>query len=163
MKKWEKIRTVIIPEDISTDTQGISWAEKELGDATFAFDTDENNNSFAITELFVYVEAATQHTNSTFMISNHSEAKYQTQKLININVTIGISGKKSRSWGYLSLLPDGKTYSFGGAFAGGPSNVTSFFNLPSANIEKITAINCFMQNLTNYGFAPGSKFVFYGR
>lgn len=54
-REWQLIRTIIIPEDVSTDTSGVTW--KTNGDGTevrgFSFNVDENGNNFSYDDIMI--------------------------------------------------------------------------------------------------------------
>ena len=182
--EWRFIRTVTIPEDITTDTSGVAFAEQSGGGTTFAFDTDENGKPFELTELVVYAYAATPHTISDFRINlSESVPKYVPSAILSAQLTIGTAGKLTYAVSWSTLLqfddaeiPRNKTVhsvSYGAQFAGGVKNnvqssakvMTSDLGVGSqlADIDKIRRCNCLMGNLKDYGFSAGSTFSFYGR
>lgn len=180
--KFRLIREVVIPEDITTDTSGVAFAEMTNGGITFAFDTDKDGNPFECTELYIGSYAATNHTTSSFNINiTRTVPEYAVGANISSDLRIGVNGNKVYSTCHILLLhtdiANNRLYSVssGAQFGGGAyNNVQTSAKVREASgdfssnpnwesIDKIRMINVFMSNLAAYGFAPGSTFTFYGR
>lgn len=58
-KEWRKIRTVTIPEDITTDTSGVSFIEIPQGGYVVQFDTDESGEPFSVDDIFIEYQLQT--------------------------------------------------------------------------------------------------------
>lgn len=165
--QFRLIRTVTIPEDITTDTSGVAFAERSGGGITFAFDTDEAGQPFSVCELIIRSVAGTPHSASSFAMDITRATPAYIAQVIGPAIAIGVNGATSRSEAYVALHADKSATTFGATFNGGETNnVTNPVVLPSKYFPRATVIekiNCFMSNLANYGFSAGSTFTFLGR
>lgn len=164
---WRRIRTVTIPEDIATDTSGVSFVNTTDGGVLFAFDTDELGKPFALSDVMCHYE---QHT-----VTQDTSIRYNSCRLLNeavpaynqncIQFPIA-SSKGSAVRGitcYENTAGAQKIYAsyFGGTFMNQCyANTYHNRDLPCLVFSGI----CLNPNLNmNVGFAPGSTFTFYGR
>lgn len=164
--EFRHIRTVTIPDDVTTDTSGVTFVVKELNDCTFGFDTDEDGNPFDLHELLIFSNASTSHTSSSFALHIDSNLGGYgiSGSSISTQITIGTSGAKKDSFSVSVVSLDGTSISWGSTFAGGVKNTVVSGAKPfKFAVDKISRISCFMPNLGVYGFSAGSKFEFYGR
>lgn len=164
--QFRLLRTVTIPEDITADISGVSFSEKSGGGITFAFDTDDDGNPFAVHELIIKSQnAGTPHSRSAFSLDLSHATPVYVSKAIIINLSIGVSGNTARSEAYVALHSNGMCTTWGATFGGGSNNaVTNPVTVPlDKGVYVITQINCLMNNLADYGFSAGSTFYFFGR
>lgn len=162
------IRKVTIPEDITADTSGVNFAEQPNGGAWFGFDKDENGETFECTELLIAAYAAGNSQNQTFNVRIADAIPvYNTNGDISNQVTVGSNGKFVYSMSYSYIIDTGESISWGASFGGGgKNNVQTSAKIHHANNTgdvKISKIATFAGNNKNYGFLPGSWFVFYGK
>lgn len=162
--QFRHIRKVTIPEDITTDTTGVNFSARDNGGYFFGFSTDENGNSFELTELLIFSEAGGVGASQTFSLDVNSDIPQYFQESFQTKLTVGSSGKKGYSMSHSFLAADGMSYAYGATFGGGGSNnvytLSKETTGPATSIKKIRvgAIN----NSGN-GFVAGSWFDFYGR
>lgn len=167
---WKHLRTVTIPEDITTDMSGVIFYESSDGTGiNFGFDTDKDGNSFAVNELFIYCEArnsapgtgtmtavlyplgsanSTGYHYITGMNIGCAEAStHQTIMCAKCHI-IGAAGGYIFGWGVSgqSITPQSATRQFG-------VNIP----VPFRSVRLLPTYNA------TCGFLPGSKFSFYGR
>lgn len=164
--EWRYIRTVTIPEDVTTDESGVSFVERENGGCYFAFDTDENGKPFALTDIFFrYWAGCSSSSAGTFSLYNEAEPSYQ-QHGINLPCSIATTGKKSYGWNKIENYA-GKLIGFGawnvGSSFSNASAARDYKNADWLTDGKWTAIDAYMPNMATYGFEAGSTFEFYGR
>lgn len=172
LPSFKLIRKVTIPEDITTDTSGINFAEHENGGILFGFDTDENGDPFAIKELIVYSYAASAGTTSGFQIciTRSTPGTAAHGWCINPSNVIGTSGAFKYSTSHLFMLDDSYDFSWGVTFGGGYiNNLQSSAKIhwhnrdSSSTTETITKMSVNQSANYEYGFTPGSEFYFFGR
>lgn len=171
--EWKHIRTVTIPEDASTDTSGVAFAEKTGSGSTeyiFAFDTDENGDSFDLNELFCTFNAGTNAANGAmvnFVPLGIPEIRNNKCSILT-SIIIGAKGAKKRGWFHIEPAGDryvSRSMSFGGGSSGNMQTIVDLSPTDTTNIDlwiKNISLNL-SSNLSDYGFAPGSTFDFYGR
>lgn len=163
---WRKIRTVTIPEDITTDTSGVAFAERTNGGAIFAFDTDENGQPFEVTEIVITGYISKSGGNGGFGLGTLTVPQYGLG-WITANLELGSSGKKVYSWCYASLLEGDVVLDYRSCFGGGgANNVTSsgrILKYTNYGITSFKSFHAYIGNAGYYGFEAGSTFTFYGR
>lgn len=158
------IRKVIIPEDITTDTSGVNFSARDNGGYYFGFDTDENGDSFELTELLIFSEAGGVGTSQTFNIDITSAIPAYRQVSFQSQLVVGSSGKKAFSMSHSFLAADGMSYAYGSTFGGGvANNVTTLSKTYIGQATSIKKINAGALNNSTNGFISGSWFDFWGR
>ena len=168
--QFRLIRTVTIPDDPSTDNSGVSFLKRDNGGFYFAFDTDDDGNPFALSEIIIVSYACMDHTKSDFHFGYGATPVYGGRD-ISSTLKIGVNSSMVYSWSYSIIDDKGCSISFGTSFGGGSFNsVMSTAKRQSGVIGEVVAaggklesIRTWAANLSSYGFAPGSQFVFIGR
>lgn len=167
--EWKLIRTVTIPEDITTDTSGVNFRyptpDAPENGVWFGFDTDENGQPFECRELLVFCEkAGTPATlGSPSMCFNKAIPSYEAS--IGFELGCSVNGKTSYSVARFEQLNIGKGFSYRAVFGGGSANNIQ----TSAKVGKvtktppITALFAIIHNAAAYGYLPNSTFIIYGR
>lgn len=164
---WKHIRTVVIPEDISTDESNINWVEGSNGGVAFGFDTDENGNAFEYSDIFVSYNDGTLHTSVSIEITiqNSSIPYYSHSDGITSITNSGKSGALNYGWFHAYHICDGK-WTIQSAWNSGSlySPIQSCRDFLSAGFNKLSAISIgFTRNYGGYGRVAGSSYTFYGR
>lgn len=162
--EWRHIRTVTIPEDITTDMSGVSFAEAENGGVLFAFDTDKNGNFFELNEIIVGAEnASTPNTsNDSLAITKRKTPGYSTD-WVSIPGLVGKAGATKNGFAQITGLGDGHFIAYQTIRSGGGySNVTSVAKTEYVG-SSFKAICLQLSNGKGWGFSVGSKFKFWGR
>ena len=170
--EWRHIRTVTIPTDASTDTSGVSFAEKTGSGSTdyiFAFDTDKNGKPFELSELFVKYNAGTTFDGTgsgraTFGMAIVSTPNTQGSNAIDAEVQLK-SGTKV-GWFEIRYIDGNISYLSTWNMGGGANEVRGARDFVLTGKEKgwiIALCLNLTNNLSKYGFCPGSVFEIYGR
>jgi hypothetical protein len=158
------IREVIIPEDITTDNSGVSFAEAENGGVLFAFDTDKNGNFFELNDIIVATEnASTPNTsNDSLAITKRNTPGYSTES-VSIPGLVGNAGATKNGFAQITGLGDGRFITYQTVWSGSAySNVTSVAKTERVG-SSFKAISLQLSNGRGWGFSVGSKFKFWGR
>lgn len=158
--EWRHIRTVTIPQNITTDTSGVAFAAgSEIG-YNFAFDTDKNGEAFELNEIFVLYEARSpkeQIYNSMYVFNSPIPTAEQSQNADYIIVPAVIE-PYWYAWGWYNILDWGYRVAIGASYAGGLKHTSCFDNK-----EKFTALGFSLAGSKSIGFYAGSSFTIYGR
>ena len=167
---WKHIRKVVIPEDITTDESGVSFSERENGGYYFAFDTDENGETFEVGDLFVIYSAGSSASTdyaanrSPVMFANRNTPVYggTSSILVSVPISIGKTATKIYGWAKCEKIENYMLTS--GSYNSGTAYSTLYAaRTPVSISSKFTAINAYLVNMASYGFESGSTFDFYGR
>lgn len=68
---WRLIRTVVVPEDVTTDESGITWVvDSSNAVKGFQFDTDENGEKYAANEMLIEMEVQNGSGSGNLNIQN---------------------------------------------------------------------------------------------
>ena len=175
--EWRHIRTVTIPEDITTDTSGVIWRDF-AGDGSkgygFEFDADENGEKFDYNDLFIEYESCSQvfgtGTQSGAMFQSWlTGVVFQSTYFSMIPLFAAKPGSTTEGWVQITDIKGSKRHCVLGSYKEGFSTVIPAiytWREPVKGIKakggSIKAICLALSNMTA-GFAPGSKFTFYGR
>ena len=153
------IRSVTVPEDITTDTSGVTWLPRDSGGCWFGFDTDENGNPFEVTELFVVHNNVTFESGELIYKLNQGATPSYGRRAPNMSA---YQPKVNRSWQWMHALGLFSTF-FGCSNNGGSfSGLQAPRYLDVNPISSITSISCFINNGNKYGLLTGT-ITFYGR
>lgn len=167
------IRDITIPEDVATDTSDVTFYEASDGvGLNFGFTTDENGNSFAVNELFIYCEAknsaegtgtrevyllkmntsaSNQYYYATSMHTGCVEAsEHQSAMCAKCHIIVTAGGPFGWAVTGQSGTAATKTRQFGSYIRSPFTSVRLMATQPSGNS-------------TGCGFLSGSKFKIYGR
>lgn len=168
--EWKLIRTVTIPEDITTDTSGVNFAyatpnTPEKG-VWFAFGTDENGNAFDVKEVFIAYYAAIAADNFHIRMDNRATPIFATQ---GFEVAYHANAKANVfNYGYSYFNIFDKKIALR-LYAQGGANINTLtqgnaLNLYQNNFTSLTAMDfCSWSGSRDVGLLPNSKFVIYGR
>lgn len=166
---WRLLRAITIPEDITTDTSGVAFAEHTNGGVMFKFDTDKNGEPFDCKEIFMYATAGYAYDGTYNYMTIHMNPDNAFGHLMNSfmlytgSLTVNTQRKL---FGHLTFLGDGYYYSEFGFFNGGSQNaVYSPAQLMRAYNNKQESLNSLSVYVAGNGggFTVGSSFVFFGR
>lgn len=159
-KEWRHIRTVTIPEDITTDTSGVNFVAGSDGGAQFGFDTDENGNPFELTELFIAYEAGYYLSDALAYVLAVNNGIPAWVPSGGVNMPIRVQGDAhgfSKGWAKYENC-GGNGYAIGTSLQTG---FTANYGVFSCVFKAVSLV----PNITNTktGFKVGSKFEIYGR
>lgn len=159
---WRKIRTVTIPEDITTDTSGVNFAEQPSGGALFGFDTDDKGEPFKVKELIVFSNARTDGTQAGGYVYVNSAIPDNVHYLFSIgSVEVGTNSLQEY-WTYIIKLDGSGFIHMRAKPVNAAANVYSD-KIKNVAVDEITKLHVSKQYKDNYGFVAGSTFTFYGR
>lgn len=159
--EWKLIRTVTIPEDITTDTSGVAFKAQSNGGVLFAFDTDENGESFAITEMLCEYNASCTLSNNTIAsFRKVATPGYRASGQNTVACTIGKTGVKIKGW--FKIENGVQSITFGAYNVGSSLTPLNAYRWVQ-NIGTIKALSFMFVSGNNDGFEAGSTFTFYGR
>lgn len=167
-EEWKLIRTITIPEDITTDTSGVNFAyataDAPENGVWFGFDTDENGNTFECTELLIYTENAS-HTSSI----GNAAMSFEGSEPIYGGYGIAVAGcngnnKATNGMTKTEIISDGYVFTLFATFGGGAANTTqTAARREFAKVSIFKSMRAFITNGQAHGFNPNSKFIIYGR
>jgi hypothetical protein len=166
---FKHIRTVTIPNDVTTDTSGVIWeVDENTGGAVFTFDTDKDGNDFVYNELFIVYKCCSTNSNNVTpaLVGPDLVTRYWTQECIPL--AVGKTNAFTTGWAALFRVP-GTDYCIPmGAYNnnGGTPILTNMSSVRDAlkyrkNASAISLLDS--NSSTNPGFAVGSTFDFYVR
>ena len=153
---YRLIRKVVIPEDITTDTSGVNFAEQEKGGILFGFNTDEKGNPFSLTEFFLLYSAAAPESSGVIAFANSSYPGYNHSSGYSMNMRVGANGSKT-----IGMIGFFNKFLVRGSGSNAASAVIE--RCIGAYLERMTAFGCYQANANGVGFVPGSTFELYGR
>ena len=167
-KQWKLIRTITIPEDITTDTSGVNFAyataDTPENGVLFGFDTDENGEPFECSELIIYALNAS-HGSSYGSASISFDSSIPTYGGISTYLK-GINGNKKNGTGItiIKKLTDTNIISFRAVFGGGGENtLTTDGRQEKVSIDVISKMKVYISNGGGFGIMPSSKITIFGR
>ena len=168
--QFRLIRHITIPEDITTDTSGVNFAEQPNGGVLFGFDTDENGNPFSLNELIIFYNAGTPSAGDQLSFAMDSPVPSYGNAYTNALQTflyIGTGGKTKQGVCQSILFDDGRSFGFGASFGGGGTNnlqtLAKESDLRGTVYTKIEKIRAWVGNYNGWGVSTGSWFKIYGR
>lgn len=154
---FRHIRTVTIPEDITTDTSGVTFAEAEKGGALFGFDRDNDGKPFAIKEFFFrYSAGSPTESAGNIAFANCATPGYNNSMGFGVNRKLGTNGSKNSGNIYFC----NKFILYNSASGAGAATLEPCL---STSLGTFTAFSCYHHGVYGLGFAPGSTFTLYGR
>lgn len=166
--EWKHIRTVVIPEDITTDTSGVAFNEVAENAYIFAFDTDSEGNPFNFKEMRCNYEASCNHSshiNGFICVDSLAEPRL-TSGFLYVPAFIGKTGSKFKGYFGIEIMTSNRALTYG-SYNGGTAvnNMYSYRTLDhDLTKNQYNAIDVFSLGYgNNVGFEVGSKFEFYGR
>lgn len=166
VREWKLIRNIVIPESIPSESDGVNWERKENGGFLFAFDTDENGNSFSTNEVACNYKAGFMADDTLYggpVISFHNMPTYGGTNGVAIPCSFGKKGAFAAGWFKIEKISD-RVISYGGYSGGGSfCNMQSGINLNTIYDSPIKAMGIYLLNNKQHGLMPGSEFTFYGR
>lgn len=169
MENFRLIRTVVIPEDIPEETDGVNWAKKSDG-LLFGFETDENGAMFELREIYCEYDAGRAEGSpgiGGFILKNSSAVPtYGSTDGENFDciVELGKNGNKIKGWFRIEPITDDKYISYGVSDVGASySTIRGLRKAGKNNHMPTKKISTYILNEKEYGFLPGSTFTFYGR
>lgn len=153
------IRTVTVPEDITTDTSGVTWAAQTNGGAIFAFDTDENGEPFDVKELFIVHKNVAYESGSLTYKINGGPTPGQWNGL----TLDAYEPKSSGSWQWVHSLDLFHTWIGSSNGGSGINNAKSTRYLAdNSAFSSISSVGIWLKNGGGHGLTAGS-ISFYGR
>jgi hypothetical protein len=154
---FRHIRTVTIPEDITTDTSGVAFAEAEKGGVLFGFDRDKDGKPFAIKEFFLkYSAGSPTESTGNIAFANKAIPGYNNDTGFGVNRKLGTNGSKNSGNIYFC----NKFILYNSASGAGAATLEPCLSTP---LDTFTAFSCYHHGVSGLGFAPGSTFTLYGR
>lgn len=171
MDYFRLIRTIVVPESIPQETNGVNWVEKS-GGLLFGFETDEEGKEFELREIYCEYNAGRAESspgiggvvfkNSTAIPTYGSQVG--ERDYIYSQIALGKNGNMNTGWEKIEAVANDKYVSYG---ANGKSSnigtVTGLTKMFANTYIPFRKISIFIQNEAAYGLLPGSIFTFYGR
>lgn len=155
------IRTVTVPEDITTDTSGVTWLARDNGGYWFGFDTDENGDPFEVTELFIENKNVTYDSGDLCFRLNKGAIPYYSPDPINLIASY--QTKTNGSWQWIHCLDLFSVWFGCNNNGSGINNVMApRYLITESPIHSIKSVYCFLKNASGCGLLTGT-IKFYGR
>jgi hypothetical protein len=159
VEPFRLLRTVVVPEDASADTSGVTWLERSEGGYWFGFDTDADGNPFEVSELIIRYDVACVGAGITYKVNTGVVPSYGRGGISGYNIN------KAGSWQWVHFLGPFIQY-----FAG-TNNGTDVCNVHANrwlidtfnnSTNSVSSISTYANNQTNNGLTAGT-ISFYGR